>query len=106
MPTPIKDQPLAQLRAACVIGADDTPASIATRHFAFAKLKAFHGQRVNHVVLAHLPKHTTLRTDRPRPTARILHLIKARTAPHQGVAAILAARMLAGLPASDWGGAA
>lgn len=97
MPTPIKDQPLAQLRAACVIGADDTLASIATRHFAFAKLKAFHGQRVNHAALAHLPKHTILRAEVPRPAARDLHLISDRTNLRPQVAAILAARMLAGL---------
>lgn len=106
MPTPIKDQPLAQLRAACVISADDTPASIATRHFAFARLKSARGQAMNHAALLNLPKHTQFRAEVPRPAARDLHLISDRTGLRPQVAAILAARMLAGLPTSDWGGAA
>lgn len=105
MPTPIKDQPLAQMRAACVIGAEDTPASIATRHFAFARLKSARGQAMNHAALACLPKHTQLRAEVPRPAARDLHLISDRTnQPAPQVAAILAARILAGQCAE--GGAA
>lgn len=81
MPTPISDLSPAALRAICVVQTSGT-ASPAARQFAWARMLAERGQRMNHIALAHL--HTKF----TRPP----------------VAAILAARMLSGTP--EWGGAA
>lgn len=109
MPTPIQDQPAAQLRASIALGPhDDLQISIVSRHFAYARLMSERGQAMNHVALAYLPKHTKFRADVPRPFGRNLHLCSDRTGTRPQVAAILAARMMAGQPvaAAELGGAA
>ena len=106
MPTKITHQSPAALRATCLLGPQDEPASIPARHFAYARLKSLRGQQMNHAALAHLPKHTALRAETPRPSGRTLHLISDRTGQPPQVAAILCARMLAGQRSTDMGGAA
>ncbi len=108
MPTQTKTQPPAALRALCLLGPHDEPQGIPARHFAFARMKSLRGQEMNHIALAHLPKHTKFRADVPRPFGRALHLCSDRTSLRPQVAAILAARMLAGqpAPAAELGGAA
>lgn len=96
MQHPIDHLPLPALRRMLCLHPQDSAGSLAARRFAWLRLKSARRQPTNMAAILAMPTNCTQRSDLPRPAARALRLCVDNTATRPRVAAILAARMLAG----------